>query len=289
MEKKPVLKHKQLQMLRVLFGRGIVAKICFGIIVFFLFLAIFAPLLSPYSPTAQELDNVLAGPSAEHLFGTDFLGRDLLSRLIYGARISLMASLFSSLIAAVVGVLLGVSAGYIGGWWGQIVMRLNDTQLSIPNMILAMVLVALFTNGVAGVVIIIGVSMVPTYVRLMNGLVLSLKKNDFITAASLIGQSKFKTLLRHLVPNCIPSIIVLFTMNLGSAIMLEAGMSYLGIGIVPPTPTWGGMVSEGYRYLTTEPLLALLPGICIILIVVAFNIFGDGLRDALDPRLRGKL
>lgn len=286
--KKPVKKSNS-QLFRVLFGRGIISKICFGIIVFFLILAIFAPIISPYSPTEQQLDNTLASPSKEHLLGTDFLGRDLLSRIVYGARISLVASLCSSLIAACLGTLLGISAGYFGGFWGNLIMRISDAQLSIPNMILAMVLVALFSNGVAGVVIIIGISMVPTYIRLMNGLVLSLKKNDFITAAALIGQPKFKTLTKHLVPNCVPTIIVLFTMNLGSAIMLEASMSYLGIGIVPPTPTWGGMVSEGYRYLTTAPLLALLPGICIILIVIAFNIFGDGLRDALDPRLRGKL
>lgn len=152
-----------------------------------------------------------------------------------------------------------------------------------------MVLAMVFGGGVAGVSIVIGLSMFPSYARVSYGMVLSLRENDYVTAARLVGQSKRKILFKHLLPNCFPSLIVLFTMNLGTAIMLESSMSYLGVGITPPTPAWGSMVSEGYKCLLTNPMVAILPGICVILIVVAFNIVGDGLRDAIDPRLRGKL
>lgn len=152
-----------------------------------------------------------------------------------------------------------------------------------------MVLSILFGDGVFGVIFVIGISLIPTYVRLVYGLVLSQKKNDYVLSAKLLGVKNGKILVRHILPNCFPSLIVLFTMNLGTAIMLEAQMSYLGIGIVPPTPTWGGMVADSYEALIMHPMLAVVPGICIIVVVIAFNILGDGLRDALDPRLRGKL
>ena len=152
-----------------------------------------------------------------------------------------------------------------------------------------MVLATLFGGGIQGVSIVIGIAMVPTYVRMVNAMVISLKSNDYIMASKIIGQSNSKILLRHLLPNCFPSLIVLITMNLGNAIMLEASLSYLGIGITPPTPAWGSMVSEGYNYLMSYPSIAILPGLCVLLIVVSFNIVGDVLRDSLDPRLRGKL
>lgn len=282
-------KSKFQQTLHVFFGRGIIVKICSAIIVIFVLAAILAPILTPYEPSKQTLTAVLQHSSRDHLLGTDDLGRDLLTRILYGARISLITSLLSSLIAAALGTFLGLVAGYFGGFLSQVIMRLIDAQLSIPPLVLTMVLAMVFGGGVTGVSIVIGLSMFPSYTRVSYGQVLALKENDYVTAARLVGQRKFKILLHHLLPNCFPSLIVLFTMNLGTAIMLEASMSYLGIGITPPTPAWGSMVSEGYKYLLSNPMVAILPGLCVLLVVVAFNIVGDALRDAIDPRLRGKL
>lgn len=274
---------------KVFFNRGVLSVISFVVLLSFILISIIAPLITKYSPYEQNVSNKYAASSAEHPFGTDKLGRDILTRLAYGARISLLASLLSSLVAAVIGLVLGLIAGFFKGFISQLIMRIADAELSIPPLVLTLVLSLLFGDGVFGVVMVIGISLVPTYIRLVFGLVLSQKKNDYVLAAKLIGQSNRKIILKHILPNCFPSLIVLFTMNLGTAMMLEASMSYLGIGIVPPTPTWGGMVSESYEVLILHPMQAILPGLCIMLVVVAFNILGDGLRDALDPRLRGKL
>ncbi len=275
--------------LRVFFNRGILSVLCFGVILIFVAIALLAPVITAYDPYEHDVANAYQDPSAEHLLGTDRLGRDVFSRLAYGARVSLLASFLSSLVAASIGLLLGLIAGYFHGFVSQLIMRIADAELSIPPLVLTLVLSILFGDGVFGAVLVIGISLVPTYIRLVFGLVLSQKKNDYVLAAKLIGLKNRNILSRHILPNCFPSLIVLFTMNLGTAIMLEASMSYLGIGIVPPTPTWGGMVADSYAALIMHPMLAILPGICIILVVVAFNILGDGLRDALDPRLRGKL
>lgn len=274
---------------RVFFSRGWVTKLCFAIIIVFVLCAIFAPVLTAYTPYEQDLLNMLKGPSAEHLLGTDSLGRDTLTRLIYGARVSLVTGLLSSIWAAVVGSTLGLIAGYFGGWLNSIIMRLTDAMFAIPPLIFTMVLSTMVSGSLLGVSVVIGVSIVPSYIRMVNGLVISLRENDYITAANLIGQKQGIIMFRHLLPNCLASLIVTFTMNVGSAIMLESTLSYLGVGIIPPTPAWGVMVSEGYKYLFNQPLVAILPGICIMLVVIAFNIVGDALRDALDPRLRGKL
>ena len=284
------MKNEKLkQAMGVFFSRGVIVKICFALIVIFVSVAIFAPVLTPYEPSAQNLKTILQQPSKEHLLGTDDLGRDLLTRILYGARISIVTSLLSSLIAAAIGTILGLIAGYFEGFIGQLIMRIIDAQLSIPPLVLTMVLAMFFGGGVTGVSIVIGLSMFPSYARVTYGQVLSLKGTDYVIALKLINQRTDKIMLRHLLPNCFPSLIVLFTMNLGTAIMLEASMSYLGVGITPPTPAWGSMVSEGYKYIITNPLVALLPGLCVMLIVVAFNVVGDALRDAIDPRLRGKL
>lgn len=277
------------QNIRVFFSRGFMSKICFGIIIVFVVLAVLAPVLAPYPPTEQSLTEALQKPSATHWFGTDNLGRDLLSRILYGARISLISSLLSSLIAAAIGTFLGLVAGYFGGLLSQVIMRVIDAQLSIPPLVLTIVLAMVFGGGITGVSVVIGLSMFPSYARVSYAQVLALKENDYVMAAQLVGQSERKIMFTHLLPNCFPSLIVLFTMNLGTAIMLEASMSYLGVGITPPTPAWGSMVSEGYKYLVSNPAIALLPGICVLLVVISFNIVGDSLRDALDPRMRGKL
>ena len=277
------------QTLRVFVARGIVSKVALVIVILFFAVALFAPLLTPYNPTDNSLLDRFQGPSAKHWFGTDGLGRDILTRVLFGARVSMLASFGSSLLAACIGILLGLSAGYFGKFYGAMIMRITDAMLSIPPMILILTIAMFFTNGIVGVVISVGISLMPTYIRMVYGLVLSIRENDYIVASKLIGQSGTNILLKHLLPNCVPTIIVMFTMNLGTAIMLESTLSYLGIGIKPPIATWGGMVSEGFQYIQRAPHAAIIPGVCMILVIIAFNIVGDSLRDALDPKLRGKL
>ena len=216
-------------------------------------------------------------------------GAYTLTRLLYGARVSLITGLLSSIWAALVGTTLGLISGYFGGWIDTVIMRLTDAMIAIPPLIFTMVLSSIVSGNLLGISVVIGVSIMPSYIRMVNGLVVSLRENDYVVAANLIGQKQSIIMFKHLLPNCFASLIVIFTMNLGTAVMLEATLSYLGVGIVPPTPAWGVMVSEGYKYLFNQPLIAILPGICIMLVVIAFNIVGDALRDALDPRLRGKL
>ena len=274
---------------RVLFGRGILAKVCFGILAVFVFAALLAPWLTQYSPYEQDLMHACEKPNAVHLLGTDNLGRDMLTRVLYGARISLCTGILSSIWATIIGVTLGLIAGYYGGVTGGTIMRLVDAQLSIPPLILTMCLAAVFGGSIVSISFIIGISSVPTYVRMVYGQVLSLRENDYVAAASLIGQSKLKIMFKHLMPNCFATIIVLFSQTVGAAILIEAGLAYLGVGITAPTPAWGTMVSEGYTYITFYPHMALAPGLALMLVIIALNIVGDGLRDALDPRLRGKL
>lgn len=277
------------QAAKVFLGRGVIIKISMGIILLFMLSAIFAPVMTPYTPFEQNLDETFSAMSGKYLLGTDNLGRDLLTRLLYGARLSLVTSLLASMWGAVVGTVLGLTAGYFKGFISHAIMRLIDAQLSIPALILTMVLAMIIGQNLVGISIVIGIGAIPGYTRMVYGMVLSLKENDFIVASSLIGQRESKIIFKHLLPNCLATIIVIFTMSLGQAIMIEAGLAYLGVGIAPPTPAWGVMVSEGYSYLMIHPRLAILPGLCIMLIVVSFNIVGDGLRDMLDPRLRGKL
>ncbi|MGD8457572.1 MAG: ABC transporter permease [Anaerolineales bacterium] len=277
------------QVFRVILSRGIIVKISLAIILMFVFAALFAPILTPYTPFEQDLTLLFAKPSAEHLLGTDNIGRDLLTRLLYGARISLTTSLLASIWGGLIGITLGLIAGYFEGFISSIIMRIIDAQLSIPSLILSMVLAMVVGKSILEISIVIGIGAIPAYTRMVYGMVLSLKNNDYVIAAALIGQSDAKILIKHLLPNCFAPLIVIFTMSLGIAIMVEAGLAYLGVGITPPTPAWGVMVSEGYDYLVLHPRLAILPGLCVMLVVVAFNIVGDGLRDALDPRLRGKL
>lgn len=274
---------------RVFFARGPIVKVCLVIVILFLFCALFAPVITKYTPYEQDLMNTFGKPDKNHLFGTDYIGRDVFTRIMYGARVSFITSLMSSVFALIVGSLLGMIAGYAGGAVGQVIMRLADAQLSLPPLIMSMTLASVFGGGIWGVSLVIGISILPTYIRMVNGLVLTLKENDYVVVAPLIGQNNTQILYKHLFPNCFPSLIVLFTMNLGGAIMMESSLSFLGIGITAPTPAWGSMVSEGYKYIFKAPALAIVPGLFVMVVVIAFNIVGDGFRDALDPRLRGKL
>jgi len=272
----------------VFFGRRIVI---FGMIILIglLVTAIFADWLAPYDPYLQDLDNVKAGPSTEHLLGTDTLGRDTLSRIIYGSRTSLIVGFVAIFFAATVGMTLGLVAGYFGGWTYSVIMRFIDALMAFPMILLALTIAALLGGGLRNIVIALGIAMIPPYARLMCGQALHIKEDDYVVAAHAIGANNWRVMLRHIAPNAFPPLIVLMTMMIGGAILAEAGLSFLGIGIDPPGAAWGAMVSEGYRYLLTVPVLSFAPGIAIMLVVFAFNMVGDGLRDALDPRLRGTL
>ena len=282
-------KRNRKQMIRTFIGRGILVKVCFAFLCLFLIVSIFAPLIAPYNPNKQDLIHKFAPFSRQHLLGTDYLGRDVLSRIIYGGRVSFSVSLLAGVFSAVRGIILGLIAGYLGGWLGKVIMGATDVMLSIPGLVFTLVIAAIMGKSVMSMTLAIGIGRIPTYIRMMNGLVLSLKQNDYIEASRLVGQRNWKVLFKHLLPNTFPSLIVLFTINLGNAIMTESSLSYLGIGISPPTATWGNMVNEAYSYLLKAPRLAIIPGICIIALIISFNVVGDGLRDALDPRLRGKL
>lgn len=275
--------------LRTFFSRGIIIKISVILAVFFVICAIFAPVISSYDPNAIDLPSSLQDPGPGHLFGTDAHGRDVMTRLLYGARISLLASVFSCLLAAAVGMLLGLLAGYYEKAVATVIMRYIDIQLSIPPLLFTIIIGMIVGHGLGGLVVAIAFGLIPGFTRMMYGIVLSVKGSDYVVALRLANIKSWKIILKHLLPNSLPSMIVMFATNLGSAIMLESTLSFLGIGIQLPTASWGNMVSDGYTYLFDKPLLALLPGVCITLTVVAFNIIGDGLRDALDPRLRGKL
>lgn len=282
-------KTKVQSFLRTFFSRGIIIKISVVIALIFIGGAALAPVISHYDPNAIELNNALKAAGDGHIFGTDAYGRDVFTRLLYGARISLLASVFSCLAAAAVGMLLGLLAGYYEKAVAVIIMRYVDIQLSIPPLLFTIVIGLIAGHGLGGLIFAISFGLIPGFTRLMYGIVLSIKESDYIVALRLANIKSYKIILKHLLPNSFPSMIVMFATNLGSAIMLESTLSFLGIGIQMPTASWGNMVSDGYTYLFTNPMLALLPGVCITLIVVAFNIIGDGLRDALDPRLRGKL
>ncbi len=265
--------------------------VLFGMIILVLLVltAIFANWLAPYNPYQIDMGNALLQPSRTHLFGTDLFGRDTLSRLIYGSRTALAVGFISVGIASVIGISLGIIAGYFGGVPNIIIMRAVDTLMPFPMLVLALLVSGLLGSGLHNVIIALSISTIPPYTRVTHGLTLSIKENDYILAQRTMGSSHLRIMLKHILPNAFPPIIVLITMMLGSLILAEAGLSFLGIGIEPPGASWGSMVNDGYQYLQTNPLLSFAPGLAIMLVVFAFNMVGDGLRDALDPRLRGIL
>jgi peptide/nickel transport system permease protein len=271
---------------RVFMGRGLVV---FGLVVIlgFLVIAIFAPQIAPYDPLKVNLSDALQQPNSHHLLGTDATGRDTLSRVIYGTRISLIVGVLVVLIAGGFGVILGAIAGYFGGITGAVIMRIMDTLMTVPMMILALTISALLGGGLKNVVIALGVGLIPGYARLMAAQVVVAKETDYVLAGHAMGAGNWRIIFRHIIPNCFSPIIVLITMMIGTTILAEAGLSFIGIGITPPTPAWGAMVNDGYKYLLDHPILSVAPGVAIMLMVFSFNMVGDGLRDALDPRLRG--
>ncbi len=259
----------------------------FGVIIILLVIvAIAAPALAPYDPNAQELSNALKSPSAEHLLGTDEYGRDILSRIIYGTRISLSVGIVSQIIATVIGVTLGAVAGYYGGKTDMVISRIMEIFAAFPDLLLAMAVMFALGTGITSLFISLAIVSWVQTARMIRGQVLQLKEKEFVEACIASGGSGFRIILKHMIPNCISTIIVLITLGIPSAILTEASLSFLGIGIQPPDPSWGSMISYAQPYINSDPLYSIFPGIAIIITVVSFNMFGDGLRDALDPKLK---
>jgi ABC-type dipeptide/oligopeptide/nickel transport system permease subunit len=248
--------------------------------------AIAAPYIAPYDPLHQDLANSMADPSMTHLAGTDVHGRDIFSRIIHGTRISLRIGFLGMLLGCVVGVVLGLVSGYYGGWLDTVIMRLLDVQLAFPGLLVAICIIAIIGPGLENVILAVGIFSVPLFARVTRGQVLSLKEQEFILAARMMGAQDGRIMLTHLLPNAVAPLLVLCTLRIATAILTAASLSFLGLGAQPPIPEWGAMLSDGRAYLSIAPHVATTPGLAILVTVLAFNLLGDGLRDALDPRLR---
>jgi peptide/nickel transport system permease protein len=252
----------------------------------FLLTAIFAPVLAPYDPIKQELVLRRRPPSQEHWLGRDDLGRDILSRIIFGARLSLQVGVLSVGFAIVIGAIVGAAAGFAGGWVDSIVMRLMDIMLAFPALLLALAIVTILGPGLLNMLYAIGIVSIPAYARIVRASVLSVKEQDYVLAARAIGVPPFRLLFRNVMPNALTPIIVSGTLGIGTAILDAAGLSFLGLGAQPPQPEWGAMLGQGRYAVFTAPHIVLFPGLAIMLTVLGFNLLGDGLRDSLDPKLR---
>ena len=271
---------------KVFFGRPVVV---FGaLVILALFICAAVPSwIAPHSPNKQDLRSVLLSPGTDHLLGTDALGRDMFSRIVFGARTAVIVGILALSVAAVTGMTLGLTAGYFGGIAYMVIMRFIDALMAFPPILLALTISALLGSGMFNVIFALGIAMMPSYARVMCGQAISIRENDYVLASRSSGASNWRTMFRHVLPNCFPPMIVLMTIMIGMVILAEAGLSFLGIGITEPTVAWGSLVNDGYKYLASHPALALSPGIAIIIVVYAFNMVGDGIRDAIDPRLRG--
>jgi len=273
---------------KVFFSRGTVAA-GFAILLLVVFAAVFAPFLAPYDPYEIGVADSLIQPNSQHLLGSDTLGRDTLSRLIYGSRTALIVGFLTVTVSSLVGICLGLIAGYFKGILYMLIMRCIDAVMCFPMLLLALVMAAVLGGGIQNVIIALSVATIPGYTRVTCGMALSVRENDYVKASQLIGAGDGFIMLRHVLPNILHPLLVLMTMQLGSLILAEASLSFLGIGIEPPGAAWGAMVNDGYKHLLNNPVLSFAPGLTIMLTVFAFNMVGDGLRDALDPRLRGLL
>ncbi len=259
------------------------------LVLLFLFVALFAPILAPYDPIKQDLSNILQPPSEKHPFGTDTLGRDILSRIIYGARISLIVGVLVVTISSIIGIIAGLVSGFFGGYIDLIVMRITDLFLSFPALILAMAIAGALGPSLTNTMIAISLVWWPPYARLIRGQVLTVKHKEFVEAATALGQSNLRIMFTHVLPNSLTPAIIQATMDLGAVILTAAGLSFIGFGAQPPTPEWGSMISLGRNYFLKQWWLATFPGLAILITVVGFNLLGDGIRDLLDPRIRREL
>jgi len=251
--------------------------------------ALLAPHISPYDPIDQEFSSQLLPPSLSHLFGTDEFGRDIFSRVVHGARIALQVGGLADAIATALGVLLGVTAGFFGGRLDAILTRTIDVMLAFPYLLLAMIVVAILGPGLTNAMMAIAIVYTPQFARVVRGVVLSVKEQEFVEAARSQGAGTFRILAICILPNIVSPIIVMATLTVGFMIVETAGLSFLGLGASPPTPEWGSMLATGREYMLTAPWITTFPGLAILVTVVAFNMVGDGLRDVLDPRLRGRI
>ncbi|GAU78931.1 nickel transporter permease [Fusibacter sp. 3D3] len=257
------------------------------VIIILLFLtAIFADWIAPYSYESQDLLNMFQTPSFEHWFGTDEFGRDIFSRIVYGSRISLEVGFIAVGISLIIGGSIGAIAGYYGGRLENLLMRCMDVLLAIPEILLAIAIVAALGPSIANLMIAVGISSIPGYARLVRASVMSIREQEFIEAARAAGSSDFRIIVKHILPNCMAPIIVQATIGVAIAILTAAGLSFIGLGIQPPTPEWGSMLSGGRSYIRDYPHMTLFPGIAMMVTILALNLLGDGLRDALDPKLK---
>ncbi|MCG8516354.1 MAG: ABC transporter permease [Halanaerobiales bacterium] len=270
------------------FKKNKLAVIGLTIFMLFVLIAILAPVLAPYDPTEIDLFKVHQAPDREHLLGTDELGRDVLSRLLYGARITLLVGVSSMIFSVLLGTLVGAVGGYYGGLIDNVLMRITDVALSFPSIILLIIIAAYFKTTVFGMIVILGITGWMGIARLIRGEFLSLKQKEYVIASQAIGNRDFRTIFRHILPNATAPLIVAATLRVGYSILFESALSWLGIGIKPPTPTWGNMLSNAQSDIFQAPWLAVWPGVMIFLTVLTINFIGDGLRDALDPKLKNK-
>ncbi|MEN5016162.1 glutathione ABC transporter permease GsiD [Erwinia sp. Eh17-17] len=264
-----------------------VAMIAAVFVLLLILLALFAPLLAPFDAENYfDYDRLNEGPSLLHWFGVDALGRDIFSRVLLGSRLSLVAGFFSVAVGAAIGTLLGLLAGYYEGWWDRIIMRICDVLFAFPGILLAIAVVAVLGNGMSNVILAVAIFSIPAFARLVRGNTLVLKHLTYIESARSIGASDFTIILRHILPGTLSSIVVYFTMRIGTSIISAASLSFLGLGAQPPTPEWGAMLNEAQADMVLAPHVAIFPSLAIFLTVLAFNLLGDGLRDALDPKLK---
>lgn len=286
-EERIVIK-KQSQMKEIMgrFAKNKMAILSLGIIILLILMAIFAEQIAPYGPDDQDLSRQFIYPCREFLFGTDDYGRDILSRLIYGSRYSLAVGLISVSFSCLAGVILGCIAGFYGQVADNIIMRIVDVVLAIPNILLALSIAAALGPGLGNLIVAVGIGAIPGYARIVRASILSVKQMEYIEAARSIGASDFRLIVKHILPNCLAPIIVQATMSIAIAILSAASLSFLGLGITPPTPEWGSMLSAGRAYIRDFWPVVTFPGMMIMITVFAFNILGDGLRDALDPKLK---
>ena len=283
--KKPK-KQTRLHEIWVQLKRNKLAVVSMFVLIALVLMAILAPVLAPYYYDEQNVVNKYAGSSSEHLLGTDKLGRDILSRLIYGSRASLTMGIVAVLIGGVIGIIIGSISGYYGSWVDNLMMRLLDIYQAIPMFLLCVALAAILGASLRNAIIALGLGIVPGYARIMRASVMTVRETEYIESAKSINCSTFRIILKHIIPNAIGPMIVQLTMGVGSCILSGAALSYIGLGVQPPTPEWGSMISEARAVMRQYPTHAIYPGICIMIAVLACNLLGDGLRDALDPRLK---
>ncbi len=273
------------QSLKIL-KRNKLALVCIFIIFFLIIISIFAPVFTSYDPDKQNLSERLLSPGSEHIFGTDEFGRDIFTRCVYGCRISLSVGIISQMIATIIGYALGVSAGYFGKKTDGIISFFIQVFSSVPFLLFAMALMFVLGHGIINLYISLGVLSWAGTAKLIRAKVLQLKNQEYIFSSRLDGASDLHIILKHLLPNCIPTLIITITLGIPSAILSEASLSFLGLGVQSPTASWGSMIASSQTYIRTNTYYSLFPGICIIITVMAFHIIGDGLRDALDPKMR---